>query len=159
MSDGMNHAGTAAGDAAMSRVASRAGAAAARGGQARTRRASRTQGTFMVEAMLLLTCVLVLLAVTVSLFAFAAEASSGAQRMQEAADIAQNAVEEFVADPAGIPEEQVIGDYVVMCDVGSAPMEAGVMYDARVTVVRGADELCALAASRYVPSGGEAGRE
>lgn len=106
----------------------------------------------MVEAMLLLACVLVLMAVTVSLFAFAADASTSAQRLQEAADIAQNTVEEFVADPADIPEQQTVGDYVVMCEVDRNPTDAGTMYDARVTVLRGVDELCALTACKYEPA-------
>ena len=122
---------------------------ASRSAALRKRQASRTRSTFMVEALLLLAFVLILLAITVSLFAFASETSTNAQRMQEAADIAQNTAEEFISDPEAMPDAQTVGDYIVRCDIDREKTDAGVMYDARVTVIRGIEEVCTLSVSKY----------
>ena len=116
----------------------------------RSRTTSRVRSTFMVEALLLLTCVIILLAVTISLFAFASETSTRAQRIQESADIAQNAAEQFAANPAGMPEVQHSGDYIVRCDINEEDTEAGHLYNARVIVIHGINEMCSLDVSQYV---------
>lgn len=117
----------------------------------RSRTTSKVRSTFMVEALLLLTCVIILLAVIIALFAFASETSTKAQRMQESADIAQNAAEQFASNPAGMPDVLSVGDYMVRCDVDKEETEVGVLYDARVIVSYDADEMCTLAVSQYMP--------
>lgn len=117
---------------------------------ARSRIAAHARSTFMVEALLLLACVLILLALAISLLSFSADASGRAQRLQEASGIAQNVAEEFLSDPAGMSGTQRVGDYVVRCDVDAEPSGAGVLYNGRVTVVHNAEELCALDVWKYV---------
>lgn len=117
----------------------------------RPRTTSRVRSTFMVEALLLLACVVILLAVTIALFAFASATSTKAQRMQESADIAQNAAEQFTANPAGMPDILSSGDYTVRCDVSKEETQAGLLYNAYVIVLYEGDEMCSLEASRYVP--------
>lgn len=117
----------------------------------RPRTIAKVRSTFMVEALLLLACVIILLAVTIALFAFASATSTKAQRMQESADIAQNVAEQFAANPAEMPEVQSAGDYTVRCDISEEETESGSLYNARVIVMHEADEMCSLDVSKYVP--------
>lgn len=117
----------------------------------RSRTVTKVRSTFMVEALLLLACVIILLAVTVVLFAFANQTSTKAQRMQESADIAQNAAEQFAANPAGMPVALDAGDYMVRCDIDEEETESGLLYNANVIVTYDAEEMCSLQVSKYVP--------
>lgn len=117
----------------------------------RSRSVSKTRSTFLVEALLLLACVIILLAVTVVLFAFASQTSTKAQRMQESADIAQNAAEQFAANPAKMPVALDAGDYMVRCDIDEEETETGLLYNANVIVTYDAEEMCSLQVSKYVP--------
>lgn len=105
----------------------------------------------MAEALLLLACVIILLAVTITLFAFASETSTKAQRIQESADIAQNSAEQFAANPAGMPEVLEVGDYTVRCDVDREETESGLLYNANVIVMYGVEDMCSLEVSKYMP--------
>lgn len=116
----------------------------------RTRITSKARSSFLVEALLLLACVIILLAVTLTLFMFANDASAKAQRLQEASDLAQNTAERFAADPEAVPEAEDVGDYTVLCDVEAQNMDAGVMYRANVVVVDDLEEVCSLSTSKYV---------
>lgn len=117
----------------------------------RSRSVPKMRSTFMVEALLLLACVIILLAVTITLFAFASETSTKAQRIQESADIAQNSAEQFAANPAGMPEILEVGDYTVRCDVDREETESGLLYNANVIVMYGVEDMCSLEVSKYMP--------
>lgn len=117
----------------------------------RSRSVTKMRSTFMVEALLLLACVIILLAVTITLFAFASETSTKAQRIQESADIAQNSAEQFAANPAGMPELQEVGDYTVRCDIDREETEWGLLFNANVIVMYGVEDMCSLEVSKYMP--------
>lgn len=116
----------------------------------RSRLTSKVRSTFMVEALLLLACVIILLAVTVVLFAFASENATKAQRIQESADIAQNAAEQFAADPAQMPVALDVDNYRVRCDIDEEETESGLLYNANIIVIHDDEEMCSLRVSKYV---------
>lgn len=123
---------------------------------ARSRTISRVRSTFMVEAMLLLTIVMVLVAITLSLLAFSGGISARAQHLQQASDIAQNAAERFVADPLGFAEVQDIGEYRVLCDIDESPRPSGSLYEARIYVTLDDEEICSVDVCRYISARDEA---
>lgn len=113
------------------------------------RRAERTRSTYLVEALLLLACLLVVLAVVMALFGFAAAQGTQTAHAQQAMTLAQNAAERFAADPANVPPEQTADGFTVRCDVTEEPQAAGTMLHATITVERDGETAFQLQTARY----------
>lgn len=110
----------------------------------------RTRSTFMVEAMLILACVVVVLAVVMSLFAFAHRMGMQSAEEQQAVTLAQNAAERFAADPKGVPEAEEADGFQVLVGVEAQDQVAGELMVATISVQRDGREVYALQTERYV---------
>lgn len=100
------------------------------------------------------------LSILVSLFVQARVEGAEGERLTQAVALAQNAAEEFAADPAGAQGMEVESDgLVATVQVSAEAHEAGSLLNATVTVVdeRGSasfsagEEACRLSTARYVP--------
>ncbi len=120
-----------------------------------------TNTAFMIEALVLLFVLVASLAVFTSLFAYSANSAQQAQRISDATAIAQNAAEEFSANPASVEGGKSVGaassaqaeGFAVSCDVTAQPQTAGTFYSAHITVSDSQGEACALDVARYVEGG------
>ena len=120
---------------------------------------TRWTGTaFMIEALVLLFVLVASLAVFTSLFAYAANSSQQAKRISSASVVAQNAAEEFSADPAAVNDGQSLGTgaaqgadaFEVSCKVSAQGQGNGTLYSAHITVSDAQGEAYALDTVRYV---------
>ncbi len=112
------------------------------------------RNTFMIEAMLLLLCVMVLVAVVMAILGFSYVKGQEASDLNRAITIAANAAERFEADPAAMPQSQEVDGFQVECAHGEEPQGAGVLHHADITVSFQGEELYTLATSRYISGGG-----
>lgn len=117
---------------------------------------------FLAEALAMLAFLLMSMAVLVGVFANARVESEQAQRQTDAIHLAQNAAEQFAADPAGADGLAFEQDgLAVSVQVEQEPQEAGTLYRAVVSVIDNAgvgandqgDETYRLETARYVPGG------
>lgn len=106
--------------------------------------------TYLVEALLLLACLLVMACVVMVLFARSLEAGVQTQREQQAIVLAQNTAERFAADPLSVPYQTDEGEYQVLCIVSTFPRSNGTWYDAHVAVMCAGEEAFSLDTARYV---------
>ena len=113
------------------------------------RRAARGR-TYLVEALLLLACLLAVACVVMAVFTRSLEVGVQTQREQEAIVLAQNAAERFAADPLSVPYETDEGEYRVLCTVSTFPRPNGTWYDAHVAVMCAGEEAFSLDTARYV---------
>lgn len=121
---------------------------------------SWTGTAFMVEALVLLFFLVASLAVFTQLFAYSANGAKEAQRITQATELAQNAAEEFSANPQAVAAGQTVGlgaaqgegadGFTVSCDVSNEAQGHGTYYTAHITVTDSEGEAYALDASRYV---------
>lgn len=121
------------------------------------RRAVRTHSTYIIEAMVMLACVVTIAALAMAVFSYAARTTAHADRQQQAIVLATNAAERFAADPEaayadGAALQQGVGDYQAECVTSASPTAAGCMYTAEITVSYGEEQLWVLETSRYVSS-------
>ncbi len=114
---------------------------------------------FMIEALVLLFVLVASLAVFTTLFAQSATGAHQAKRISEASVVAQNAAEEFSADPTAVANGTAVGagaaqgdgTWTVHCKVtGQEAGEAGTLYTAHITVDDEQGEAYALDTSRFV---------
>ena len=75
----------------------------------RADKAPRTTTAFMIEVLVLLFFLVASLAVFTQLFAYSANSAKQAQRLTQATEIAQNAAEEFSANPQAAAEGKTVG--------------------------------------------------
>lgn len=124
------------------------------------RRSSWHGKAFLVESMVLLVFLVASLSVLVSLFVQARIEGAAGERLSQAIQLAQNAAEEFAADPAaaqGLTLED--GGLVATVRISEEPHEAGSLFNATVTVVDAegsgsndaGEEVYRLDTARYVP--------
>lgn len=140
--------------------------------QERARHASRIGANwhgraFLVEALVLLAFLVVSLAVLISLFVNARVEGAQGDRLTQAVQLAQNAAEQFAANPqdgAGLGGEQ--DGLRVVVEVAEEPHDQGVLYSAVIYVTdkllgsagKDADgedaggEVFRLKTARYVPA-------
>ena len=114
---------------------------------------------FLIEALVLMAALAACLAVFAQLLGSSAAAAQDGQRLQRAITVAQNAAEEFSADPAAVSQGKPVGEgialngadgYAVACDVVEQPEKAGPLYTAHVSVSDERGEAFSLDTSRYV---------
>lgn len=128
------------------------------GGQAR--KASWHGKAFLVEALVLLVFLVASLSILVALFVQARTEADEGERLSQAVQLAQNAAEEFAADPAGSQGLAIEdGGLVATVQVGEEAHESGSLLSATVTVVdeegggsiEAGEEIYRLDTARYVP--------
>lgn len=152
--------------------------AAANAGRSRDR-ASWHGAAFVLESMLLIVFLAVSLAVLAAVFAGSQQSGLDAIRLTDAVTLAtsgaENGAEDFASDPEAAYEEgTTVSHYVVaggsvskadesadgacevVREVEARPTDAGVVYDARVTVSFGGDVIYELKTSSYVSDRGNA---
>lgn len=117
---------------------------------------------FLVEAMVILAFLVVSLAILISVFVHARIESAQGAHQTEAIHLAQNAAEQFSADPAGSQGLVLAQDELrATVEVTPEPHEDGTLYRATVSVVDEAGvgrhdqnaETYRLDTARYVPAG------
>ncbi len=138
--------------------------------KAQREKSSWTSTAFMVEAVVLLFFLIASMAAFTQLFCMAADTSVKASRLASATTIAQNAAEEFSADPVSVAKGNQIGAGVatgaasgeasneagelqVSCDVTKKKQSAGTLYTAHIVVSDSDSEVYTLEADRYVEGG------
>lgn len=112
------------------------------------------RNTFMIEAMLLLLCVMVLVAVVMTILGFSYVKGQEASDLNRAITIAANAAERFEADPVSMPRTQEVDGFQVECAQEEEPQGAGALHHAHISVRLQNEELYTLSTSRYVSEGG-----
>lgn len=123
----------------------------------RARRAERTRGTYLVEALLMLACLLLVLAVVMSMLGFAWAQGARTDRMQQAMSLAQGTAERFAADPDQVPPLQEAGAFTITCEVEPEAQQAGTILNATVRVACDGEQLFELRTARYVSATEAAG--
>ena len=118
-----------------------------------------TTTAFMIEALVLLFFLVASLAVFTQLFAYSANSANQAQRLTQATELAQNAAEEFSANPQAVAKDETVGlgtahesenGFSTTCTVTSEAQSSGTYYTAHISVADEQGEAYALDASRYV---------
>ncbi len=125
-------------------------------------KSSWTSTAFMVEAIVLLFFLIASMAVFTQLFGLATTTSTEAARLANANTIAQNAAEEFSADPASVAKGAKVGlgaaastsgNFKVSCDVSKKKNSTGILYSAHIVVSDDNGEAYSLDAERFVEGG------
>ncbi len=123
---------------------------------------SWTSTAFMVEAIVLLFFLIASMAVFTQLFGLATASSTEATRLANASTIAQNAAEEFSADPASVAKGTRVGlgaaagsssKFNVTCNVSKKKKGTGILYSAHIVVSDDNGEAYTLDANRFVEGG------
>lgn len=124
------------------------------------RKASWHGKAFLVEALVLLVFLVASLSILVALFVQARTEADEGERLSQAVQLAQNAAEEFAADPAGSQGLTIEdGGLMATVQVGEEAHESGSLLNATVTVVdeegggsiAAGEEIYRLDTARYVP--------
>lgn len=117
---------------------------------------------FMVEVLVLLFFLIASMAIFTQLFASSVTTSTDANRLSQATVIAQNAAEEFSANPSAVTAGKQVGtgvaakgadDMSVTCNVTTQKTKAGTRYAAHISVLDEGDVVYELDATRYVEGG------
>lgn len=130
------------------------------GGASRNKRRSNWSSTaFLIESLVLLFFLIACLAVFTQMFAHSWLASSDASRLSAACVVAQNAAEDFEANPQGVQNGAFeVNDadgasFHVSRTVESEATAAGTMYTVRIAVSDDTGEVYSLEAQRYMEGG------
>lgn len=130
------------------------------GGASRNKRRSNWSSTaFLVESLVLLFFLIACLAVFTQMFAHSWQASSDASRLSAACVVAQNAAEDFEANPQGVQNGAFdVNDadgasFHVSRTVESETTAAGTMYTVHIAVSDDTGEVYSLEAQRYMEGG------
>lgn len=130
------------------------------GGASRNKRRSNWSSTaFLVESLVLLFFLIACLAVFTQMFAHSWQASSDASRLSAACVVAQNAAEDFEANPQGVQNGAFdVNDangasFCVSRTVESEAAAAGIIYTAHISVSDDTGEVYSLEAQRYMEGG------
>ena len=125
--------------------------------QARPSKA-RSGTAFLVESLVLL----FFLAATLAIFASSLESSANASRLSAATEVAQNAAEEFSANPQAVTNGQVIGagmakngteSFDVDCTVTAEKQGGGTLYTANIVVSDAQGVAYTLTTNRFAQGG------
>lgn len=90
--------------------------------------------TSLIEALLIFVCIILVVVVSISLFAYAKNVSSVSIKQERAIALATDTAERFSADPLSIAGEYVEDDMLVECSVSLSLDNAGSMYIANINV-------------------------
>ena len=119
----------------------------------------RSTTAFVVETLILLIVLAASIGIFTQLFSRAAAASDQSARLCQAVNVAEDAVEEFSADPAGVAAGNKVGDgvavkgrngYKVSCKTTQDKRSARTLWHAHITVSDSQGKVYSLNTSRYV---------
>ncbi len=108
------------------------------------------RSTFVIEALLLFMCLMIVIAVSVSVIAFSSAEGARSSHKETGVIMATNIAELFSADPKSVEEVYEQGDYTARCAIDLSMDEAGSLYDATITVSWKDEEIYSLKTSKYV---------
>lgn len=109
-----------------------------------------TQTTFIIEALLLLICLMMVIAVSVAVIAYSVQANNYYSHKEAAITFGGNVAEIFAADPESLQGDYEEGDLIAVCDVDSYHSENGTLYNATISVEWNEQELYQIETSRYI---------
>lgn len=128
-------------------------------GKTNTSHPSFSKTAFMVESMVLLIVLIACMAVFIQLFTRSLSAADSSSELTQAIIVAQNAAEEFSADPVAVTQGTPIGEGIavngsdgltVTCKVCDTATDVGTLYTARITVSNDDGKIYSLTSTRYV---------
>lgn len=134
------------------------------GAQRNKRRSNWSNTAFLVESLVLLFFLIACLAVFTQMFAHSWRASSDASKLSAACVVAQNAAEEFEANPQAVQNDTIdvsdVSDasgtsFRVSRSVESEATAAGTMYTVHIAVSDDTGEVYSLEAQRYMEGGAQ----
>ena len=132
------------------------------GGASRNKRRSNWSSTaFLVESLVLLFFLIACLAVFTQMFAHSWRASSDASRLSAACVVAQNAAEEFEANPQTAHNDTIDvsaasgTNFHVSRTIESEATATGTMYTVHIAVSDDTGEVYSLEAQRYMEGGAQ----
>ena len=131
------------------------------GAQRNKRRSNWSNTAFLVESLVLLFFLIACLAVFTQMFAHSWRASSDASKLSAACVVAQNAAEEFEANPQAVQNDTIdVSDasgtsFRVSRSVESEATAAGTMYTVHIAVSDDMGEVYSLEAQRYMEGGAQ----
>lgn len=131
------------------------------GAQRNKRRSNWSNTAFLVESLVLLFFLIACLAVFTQMFAHSWQASSDASKLSAACVVAQNAAEEFEANPQAAQNDtiDVSGasgtSFHINRSVESEATATGTMYTVHIAVSDDTGEVYSLEAQRYMEGGAQ----
>ena len=134
------------------------------GAQRNKRRSNWSNTAFLVESLVLLFFLIACLAIFTQMFAHSWQASSDASKLSAACVVAQNAAEEFEANPQAVQNDTIdvsdVSDasgtsFRVSRSVESEATAAGTMYTVHIAVSDDMGEVYSLEAQRYMEGGAQ----
>ncbi len=120
----------------------------------RNAREDTGQSTFIIEAMLLLLCVLIVVAVSMTIFAFSSAKGDRAYYESKALAMAANRAEVFAARPWDADVVMKSEGCILTCAVTRTDTGSGSLYSASIVVTKDDDTLYELETARYVSDTG-----
>ncbi len=109
------------------------------------------RSTYMIEALLLFICIMMVVAVVMSVFAFAANMAKGASEKEEAIVFATNIAERFSADPMSLEDTYTQGDLTARCSMTLSIDNAGSFCKAQIIVLKDDEQIYSLDTAKYMP--------
>lgn len=131
------------------------------GAQRNKRRSNWSNTAFLVESLVLLFFLIACLAVFTQMFAHSWRASSDASNLSAACVVAQNAAEEFEANPQTAHNDTIdVSDasgtnFHVSRTIESEATATGTMYTVHIAVSDDTGEVYSLEAQRYMEGGAQ----
>ena len=131
------------------------------GAQRNKRRSNWSNTAFLVESLVLLFFLIACLAVFTQMFAHSWRASSDASRLSAACVVAQNAAEEFEANPQTAHNDTIDvsaasgTNFHVSRTIESEATATGTMYTVHIAVSDDTGEVYSLEAQRYMEGGAQ----
>ena len=131
------------------------------GAQRNKRRSNWSNTAFLVESLVLLFFLIACLAIFTQMFAHSWQASSDASKLSAACVVAQNAAEEFEANPQAVQNDTIdVSDasgtsFHVSRTVESKATATGTMYTVHIAVSDDMGEVYSLEAQRYMEGGAQ----
>lgn len=131
------------------------------GAQRNKRRSNWSNTAFLVESLVLLFFLIACLAVFTQMFAHSWQASSDASRLSAACVVAQNAAEEFEANPQTAHNDTIDvsaasgTNFHVSRTIESEATATGTMYTVHIAVSDDTGEVYSLEAQRYMEGGAQ----
>lgn len=119
----------------------------------------RSTTAFVVETLILLMVLAASIGIFTQLFSRATAAADQSTRLCQAVSVAEDAAEEFSADPASVAAGNKVGDgvalkgrngYRVSCKTTQDKRDAGTLWRAHITVSDSQGKVYSLNTSRYV---------
>lgn len=106
---------------------------------ARSNGTAPKRSTYLMEALLLFTCLMVVIALSMSIFAYSSDKGLQVSNENDAMVLASNIAERFSADPMSIDTEYENGDLLAKCEISLSIDNLGTMYGLKVEVFNNTD--------------------